>query len=114
MPPSACVPRRKQQVRRPCGARVVLAQGGRRLGEQVLALQQGQVRMRLTATGRGPGCGCQPVLGLLRALRGSSQPDGTASGLGAARKMARWAQPSYSQSNPILAGARSPVGEQLP
>ena len=40
--PPACVPRRQQQVGRPPSAGVVLAQWGRRLREQVLALQQGE------------------------------------------------------------------------
>lgn len=40
--PPARVPRRQQQVSRPPGAGVVLAQRGRRLREQVLALQRGE------------------------------------------------------------------------
>lgn len=44
MPPSACVPRRQQQVSGTCGAGVILAQWGRRLGEQILALKQEKSR----------------------------------------------------------------------
>lgn len=47
MPPLACVPRRQQQVSRTASAGVILAQWGRCLGEQILALWWGEIQVKL-------------------------------------------------------------------
>lgn len=122
MPPSACVPRRQQQVGGPRSAGVILAQWGRRLGEQVLALKQGETQVKLrthqaSLWARGAG---QSVL--VRAWHGRHKRADRAwrqgPTQGGTRQTARWArvcgetgcwaQLGLSQSNQILAGARKP------